>query len=228
MTTQTLSPYTMNAEQKQKPAAGVKFWNGAARKYAKSKISDLPSYRRSLARTRDYFSAQDHVLELGCGTGSTALQHAPHVQHITGTDISDEMIAIANEKALDDGPINAEFVVSEADNLPFANQSFDTVMAHNLIHLVTDVDGALAAAKRVLKKDGIFISKTPCLGEMNALMRNIVLPIMRRFYGVPTLHTFSIEEYKDAIVRAGFEIEEVEFHGTKGKDNRPFIVARAR
>ncbi|MEM8539734.1 MAG: class I SAM-dependent methyltransferase [Pseudomonadota bacterium] len=227
MTTQTLSPYTMSAEQKQKITPGLKFWNGAARKYAKSKISDVAGYRRSLARTRDYLSADDHVLELGCGTGSTALEHAPHVQHITGTDLSDEMIAIANEKVVADGPINAEFVVAEADNLPFANQSFDAVMAHNLLHLVTDIDDALKAAKRVVKKNGFLISKNPCLGEMNPLMKNIVLPIMRRFYGIPVLHTFTIEEHKEAIIRAGFTIEEVEFHGTKGKDYRPFIVARA-
>lgn len=227
MTTQTMNPYTLNAEQKQKLQLGAKFWDGTARKYAKSKISDMPGYRRSVARTRDYLQAEDHVLELGCGTGSTALQHAPHVQHITGTDISNEMIAIANEKALSDGPINAEFVVAEADNLPFADQSFDAVMAHNLYHLVTDVDDALAAAHRVVKKNGIFISKTPCLGEMNSVMRNMVLPIMRRFFGVPTLHTFSIDEHKAAIMRAGFEIEEVEYHGTKDKDTRPFIVARA-
>lgn len=227
MTTQTLGPYAMNADKQQKPDAGVKFWNGTARKYAKSKIADMAGYRRSLARTQDYLQADDHVLELGCGTGSTALQHAPHVQHITGTDISDEMIAIANEKAAEDGQINAEFVVAEAANLPFANDSFDAVMAHNLYHLVTDVDAALTAAHRVTQKNGLFITKTPCLGEMNPVMRHIVLPIMRRFYGVPVLHTFSIDEYKAAITRAGFEIEEVEFHGTKGKDNRPFIVARA-
>ncbi len=50
---------------------------------------------------------------------------------------------------------------------------------------------------------------------------------MRRLYGVAALHTFTIEEYKSAIMRAGFDIEEVEYHGTEGKDNRPFIVARA-
>ena len=101
-------------------------------------------------------------------------------------------------------------------------------MAHNLYHLVDDVDAALAAAHRVLKPNGVFITKTPCLGEMNPFMRNIVLPVMRRFYGVPTLHTFTIEKFKQAIMDAGFKIEEVEFHGTKGKDSRPFIVARAK
>lgn len=228
MTVQTLSPYAMNAKQSPKADPGTKFWNRQARKYAKSKIADMAGYRRSIARTRDYLRAEDEVLELGCGTGSTALQHAPHVSHITGTDISSEMVAIANEKTAEEGPLNAEFVVAEADDLPFADQSFDAAMAHNLYHLVTDVDKALRAAHRVVKKNGVFITKTPCLGEMNAPMRKIVLPVMRRFYGVPVLHTFTINEFKDAIERAGFAIEEVEFHGTKGKDNRPFIVARAK
>ncbi len=228
MTTETLSPYTMNTERTQKTDPGTRFWDKTARKYAKSKIADKAGYRRSLARTADYLLPEDEVLEIGCGTGATALQHAPRVKHITGTDISGEMVAIATEKVLEDGRLNAEFVVSGAQSLPFADQSFDAAMAHNLYHLVDDVDAALAAAHRVLKPNGVFITKTPCLGEMNPLMRNIVLPVMRRFYGVPTLHTFTIEAFKQAILDAGFKIEAVEFHGTKGKDNRPFIVARAK
>ncbi|MEL6920221.1 MAG: class I SAM-dependent methyltransferase [Pseudomonadota bacterium] len=202
------------------------FWNRTARKYAKSKIGDQAGYKRSLERTRDFLSQDMDVVEIGCGTGTTALYHAPHVAHVTGTDISPEMVDIAREKTADSGPLNADFIAAVADDLPFPAGRFDIAMGHNIYHLVEDVDAGLQEAHRVTKTGGLFITKTPCLGEMSWLMRKIVLPVMQQVYGVATLHTFTIDEYKKALERTGFRIETVEFHGTKAGDNRPFIVAR--
>lgn len=214
------------------PAAPVgtdkdaRFWNRQARKYAKSKISDIEGYQRSLARTRDFLSATSEVLEIGCGTGTTALHHAPHVKHITGTDLSSEMVSIANEKAGDADQLNAEFVVAEAARLPFAEDAFDVVMAHNLFHLVPSVDDVLSELHRVTKSGGTFISKTPCLDQMNPVMKRVVLPVVKRIYGVSTLQIFSVDTLRRSILKAGFVIEDTEFHDSKGKKTRPFIVAR--
>ena len=49
------------------------FWDGAAENYAKSPIRDVEAYNYTLERTRTYLSPTDKVLEVGCGTGSTAL-----------------------------------------------------------------------------------------------------------------------------------------------------------
>ena len=73
------------------------FWNRAARAYSRSAIKDPAGYERTLSSTLDLLSAGDRVLELGCGTGQTALRLAPSIGHITGTDVSHEMIAIAEE-----------------------------------------------------------------------------------------------------------------------------------
>lgn len=226
MTTDTLDMTMMNHASHAADEASARFWDGMARKYAKGKIADRAGYERSLARTRDYLSADSVALELGCGTGNTALTHAPYVKHITGTDISAEMVAIANEKRGENDQSNADFIVSGAEVLPFSRDSYDVVMGHNLYHLVADVDAALAEARRVTKPGGVFITKTPCLGEMGALMRRVVLPVMKRWYGVPVVHTFTIKQFTNAIEDAGFKIEAIEFHGTKGKDTRPFVVAR--
>ena len=51
----------------------MKFWDGIAEKYAKRPISDMAAYEYTLGRTRSYLKPEDQVLELGCGTGSTAL-----------------------------------------------------------------------------------------------------------------------------------------------------------
>lgn len=80
-------------------APASEFWDGIARKYAARPIKNMPAYERTLERAQSYLAAGDHALEVGCGTGTTALKLAPHVRHITATDVSAEMIAIAREKA---------------------------------------------------------------------------------------------------------------------------------
>jgi SAM-dependent methyltransferase len=95
----------------------ARFWNRFARRYARMKVPDEASYRHKLDRTRAYLTPQARVFEFGCGTGTTALHHAPHVAHVRGVDFAPEMIAIAREKAAAQGAANAEFAVGtvEAD-----------------------------------------------------------------------------------------------------------------
>ena len=64
------------------------FWDRIAPKYAKSPVRDQQAYEATLARTRSYLGAEDKVLELGCGTGSTALILADAVAEYTATDLS--------------------------------------------------------------------------------------------------------------------------------------------
>ena len=70
------------------------WWDRVARKYAKSKISNIPAYEKTLERVRSHLRADANVLELGCGTGSTALLLAEGVGSYVGTDLSSEMIEI--------------------------------------------------------------------------------------------------------------------------------------
>jgi ubiquinone/menaquinone biosynthesis C-methylase UbiE len=207
------------------PANEARFWDRAARKYAAAPIGDTAGYERTLARTREYLKPGDDALEFGCGTGTTALKLAPSVARYVATDISPEMIAIAREKAGKEGVGNAEFAVATPDAAPWPNASFDAVMAFNLLHLVTGRAEALADAHRLLKPGGLFISKTPCLKEMNPLIR-LVVPVMQAFGRAPYVAFFSARELEQEIEAAGFEIVERARHASRGKDARIFLVAR--
>src|SRR5215217_1657238 len=59
-----------------------RFWDNLAERYARQPIADEAAYQTKLDITRSYLHPDMAVLEFGCGTGSTALQHAPHVRHI--------------------------------------------------------------------------------------------------------------------------------------------------
>ncbi len=87
----------------------AEFWDRVAPGYSKRPISDSDSYARKLAATQALMRPNMKVLEFGCGTGSTALEHAPHVTHIEATDVSAGMIAIARQKAEDAGINNVSF-----------------------------------------------------------------------------------------------------------------------
>ena len=77
----------------------TKFWDRIADRYSKQPIADEAAYEKKLRITREYFRPDMEVLEIGCGTGSTAIVHAPYVKHIQAIDLSSKMIEIAHAKA---------------------------------------------------------------------------------------------------------------------------------
>ena len=89
-----------------------KFWNKVAKKYSKSDVKDKEVYNKTLDDTRKFLEKNAVVLEIGCGTGTTALKLAGSVNNMTATDISANMIAIAKEKAEEQSIQNIHFAQS--------------------------------------------------------------------------------------------------------------------
>ena len=157
----------------------ARFWDRTSRHYAASAMADQAGYERTLDRTRAVLRPDSRVLELGCGTGSTALLLAGDVRSYLATDISAAMIAIAGEKHAAK-PIPAlSFRTATAEALmPEAGQ-FEAVLGFSYLHLVRDLPATLRQIHALLAADGVFISKTPCVGEMNPLIPMLLLPAMR-------------------------------------------------
>jgi ubiquinone/menaquinone biosynthesis C-methylase UbiE len=76
----------------------AKFWNDLAPKYAAQPVANPPAFERKKAITREHLRPDSTVLELGCGTGSLALEMAGFASHIHALDISAEMLRIARAK----------------------------------------------------------------------------------------------------------------------------------
>lgn len=191
------------------------FWNNVADKYASAPIRDEEAYQFTLDRTRSYLKPTDRVLELGCGTGSTALLLADSVHEIIGSDIAPRMVEIASEKAEQQEVANARFVAGDvmADHIA-EGAPFDAILALNLLHLVDDIPAAMRRVHGMLKPGGLFISKTPCLKEpaipLKWRLMMLAIPLMQLFGKAPsTVHRFSIAELEQEITKAGFEIIEV-------------------
>ena len=78
-------------------AAKARFWNRVAHQYAADLIPDLAGYEATLRRVQALLSPEQSVLEIGCGTGTTALRLAASTRRMLATDVSGEMIAIAHQ-----------------------------------------------------------------------------------------------------------------------------------
>ncbi len=204
----------------------ARFWNKVARKYARDPISDRAGYEKTLQRVQALLSPEHEVLEIGCGTGTTALRLAPGTRRMLATDISAEMVTIAREKLAALPVRQLEFRVADADAPWAALHGFDAVLAFNVLHLVDDLPGALRSILDALKPGGLFISKTPCLNEMNPLIPKVALPLMRALGKAPHVLCFNAGQLQEDLAWLGLDIVSVEWHGSKGKDFRPFIVAR--
>jgi len=204
--------------------ANATFWDKAAKKYAASKIADMGGYEETLARTRSFLHAEDHLLEIGCGTGSTALKLAPSVRRMTATDISGGMLAIANEKLQNTDLTNLNFVRTEATNA-IEGAPFDAVCAFSLLHLLDDLDAGLAHFHSLLKPGGMLITKTACLRDMSFAMGPLV-KVMQWIGKAPHVSIFNAQELEAAFLKAGFELVETGYHG-KTRSTR-FIAARRK
>lgn len=192
----------------------AQFWDKAAPKYSKSAIRDQEYYEQTLDRTRSYLHADDRVLEIGCGTGSTALLLAPSVASISATDISPGMIKIANDKAQDQGITNANFQVSGVADHGSNTKTYSAVLAHNLLHLVENLDGAVSTIAKRLEPKGLFISKTPCAPQNQGLKwfgLKIMIRVMQLFGKAPFVRFLTISKFEQKIEAHGFEIVET-FH----------------
>jgi ubiquinone/menaquinone biosynthesis C-methylase UbiE len=203
----------------------ARFWDRVARKYAADPIADMAGYEASLQRTRGLLSTAHNVLEIGCGTGSTALRLAANTGRLLATDISAEMIAIAKEKLASQPTPQLSFALADADVPTFGTTTYDRVLAFNILHLVSDLDQTLAMAAQALRPGGLFISKTPCIAEMNPLIPHLALPLMRAIGKAPHVQCLNEAQMRAALTRQGFQIVSVERHGTQKKDFRVFIIA---
>ena len=198
----------------------ARFWDRMAERYSKQPVADEVAYQKKLQITREYLRPDMDVLEFGCGTGSTAIAHAPYVKHIRATDVSSKMIEIARDKARAQKIENVTFERLSIDELSRSETTVDAVLALNILHLLDDKADAIAKVHQWLKLGGVFVSSTICLGDKMKFFKAIA-PVGKLF-GL-TLKVFSANELKSCLTDAGFEID-CEWHPDESK--AAFLVAK--
>src|SRR6266513_675766 len=149
------------------------------------------------------------VLDLGSGGGIDVLLSAKRVGptgQAYGLDMTDEMLALANENKRKAGAENVEFLRGEIEHIPLPDNSVDVIISNCVINLSADKDQVLSEAFRVLKAGGrLAVSDVVTRGEVDAQIRQNVLLWVGCVAGA-----LEENEYRDKLVSAGFEQVEIE------------------
>lgn len=184
----------------------ARFWDKTAPKYFKQPIKDEAAYERKLEMTRRYLTPETRLLELGCGTGGTAIKHAPFVKSVHAVDISSEMLAIGRKQAADAG-VDITWEQANTEDFRAPVGAYDAVLAMSHLHLLKNWRAALDKVHGLLSPDGVFVSSTVCLEGRYAWLA-LIAPLAKLFGLFPTLTVFSAKTFRKAVVEAGFDIVE--------------------
>jgi arsenite methyltransferase len=149
------------------------------------------------------------VLDLGSGGGIDVLLSAKRVGpagKAYGLDMTDEMLALANENKRKAGAANVEFLKGEIEQIPLPDNSVDVIISNCVINLSADKDRVLREAFRVLKPGGRFaVSDVVTRGEISPEIRRSVLLWVGCVAGA-----LGDEDYRLKLSAAGFEQIEIE------------------
>ncbi len=145
----------------------------------------------------------DNALEIGAGTGYFSLNLATQglIKNLTATDISPGMLKSLEKTAKSLG-VEVKTTVTEAEELPFEDESFDVVLGHAVLHHIPDLDKAFSEFNRVLKPGGaiVFCGEPSRYGDRLAALPkrtgSFVAPAWRKLVGAETL-THTDEELAD-------------------------------
>ncbi|VAW30239.1 SAM-dependent methyltransferase YafE (UbiE paralog) [hydrothermal vent metagenome] len=95
------------------------------------------------------------VLDVATAAGHTAFAFAPHVVHVTATDLTPEMLTVASDLAAQKGLTNVTFELADAEELPYSDGSFDLVTCRIAPHHFPSIQQFLYEAARLLKPNGL-------------------------------------------------------------------------
>ncbi len=171
-------------------------------------------------------NAGDIVLDLGSGGGIDVLLSAKRVGptgKAYGLDMTDEMLALANENKRRAAVANVEFLKGEIENIPLPDNSVDVIISNCVINLSADKDGVLREAFRVLKPGGRFaVSDVVTRGEMLPEIRQSVLAWVGCIAGA-----LEENDYRNKLAAAGFDKIEIEpTRIYRAEDAREFLVGQ--
>ena len=186
------------------------FWNQRAANYdATSGKNYAEAYQKTIDLTCRYVTSEDKLLAFACGTGIVSNAIAANVQFVTGIDISDKMIAVAQQKAKQDGVENISYIVANLEDAEIQAGNHTIITAFNVLYFLEDLDEKLKLIYDMLPENGYFLSVTDCVRKekgLKLLFRSLLL----RFKKVPYFRHLTPEELTFHIEKAGFKIVQIE------------------
>jgi SAM-dependent methyltransferase len=168
-------------------------------------FEDLEQYRfeklHYLPQVVDFSAYRDRrVLEVGCGIGTDLVRFAEGGAHVTGIDLSETAIRLAERNFALRGLAPADLKVANGEAMPFADESFDLVYAHGVVQYTADAPRMIAECHRVLNAGGeaVFMVYNR-ISWLNALSK--VMRVDLEHEDAPVLEKYSIPEFRRLLDR---------------------------
>ena len=174
------------------------------------------------------------ALDIATGGGHTALKFAPHVAKVIATDITPKMLAVAQEFIMGKGVTNLTFQPADAENLPFADKTFDLVTCRIAPHHFPDCAQFVREGARVLKAGGLLLVQDQVLPEDQAAARYV--DDFERLRDPSHNRAFNQLEWLEMFNRAGLTVEYAEeiskrhglLHWAEMQGGTPEVIAQLR
>ena len=139
----------------------VSYWEKRSGDFLEHKRAELhsPMSERWLYEIKNQLPQDRNlrILDVGCGAGFFSVLLAKEGYQVTGVDLTPDMIENARILAAEEKTV-CDFLVMDAENLSFADESFDVVISRNLTWTLPDVKSAYREWVRVLKKGGVLLN----------------------------------------------------------------------
>jgi phosphatidylethanolamine/phosphatidyl-N-methylethanolamine N-methyltransferase len=187
--------------------SGRSYWDKHAKNYDRS----MALLGRPIPRMVDLVGKATrglgHVLEVAAGTGLITPTLAAGAREVVATDYGSEMVSALERRVRDAGVANVRCEQADLYALRFDAGAFDAVVAANVLHLVPDLPGALAALRRVVKPGGRVVVPTFCHDE-TAL--SWVVSRALAVTGFPGRRRFTVSSLRHAVEDAGLLVTRTE------------------
>lgn len=183
------------------------YWDRHAKHYDRSMVLLGGPIPRMAALAADAVLGSRRVLEVAAGTGlvTTSLAHA--TQEVIATDYAADMVAALESRVKGERLTNVRCEQADVYALRFEPGSFDAVVAANVLHLVPDLEGALAALVRMLEPGGRLVVPTYCHDQTIA---SRALSRLLAVTGFPGHRRFTLQRLRAAALASGVDVTRVE------------------
>lgn len=132
-------------------------------------------YYEHLRETAEFqWHAGEDVLEIGCGIGTDSVEFARHGARVTAVDLGPDQVMLTKLNFELRGLRYTEIREANAEQLPFADETFDFVYSFGVIHHTPDTEKAVAEIHRVLKKDGTAVVMVYARGWKHYVKRCLI------------------------------------------------------
>lgn len=138
------------------------FWERAARHYDRSMLLLGRPMPRAIELCAEEVRGAGRVLEVAAGTGLVTVALARAAGEVIATDYATAMVEQLGRRVRAAGLANVRCEQADLYDLPYGEAAFDAVVATNVLHLVPDLEGALASLRRALRPGGRLVTATYC------------------------------------------------------------------